>query len=466
MTREQVEAFKKTIGPLLPDWKSFELRVIAERGRAGDWVLNSMRAILCPESPMKSGRNDLPRVEGLLVVHEWRDIDELFGLMDAMLEGEIHVGRELIGLKRPNTSPPPPSLYVRKWDRQHTLAEFGIDFSSLVLAGEDTITSRLLHDPFRTVNAVLRAANPPWDGLEDLRRNFMGIPRDQAPRSDLSSFEVVAPLAVNLSDSSVLEGKQLKAVVTTQDGTSADQIVLSAVSYHVDGSVARIRRVPNRESTEGAGQSYMTIELPEVPSKVSLLLTYRGLDADRLDFIGEAAYSTSPRLAVLREIAGGIERLSEGLDSARTRGKEIEGWVALVFHLLGFAPAHYGSTSWEAPDIVAFFDSDSWILVIECTEREPDIRNKLTKLATRAKKLERASGTKAYPVLVTALDRSLLNKTDLDKASKESIAIVSADEYRDLLNLALEGGGPAETHSLLERLIPGEGRTSPYGIRR
>ncbi len=117
----------------------------------------------------------------------------------------------------------------------------------------------------------------------------MGIPSDQAPRSDLSSLEVVAPLAVNLSDSSALRGKQLKAVVTTREGTSTDQIVLSAVSHHVDGSVARIRRVPDRESTQGTGKLHMTIELPEVPSKVSLLLTYRGVDADRLDLIGEAA---------------------------------------------------------------------------------------------------------------------------------------------------------------------------------
>ncbi len=465
MTREQVDAFKKIISPLLPDWQSFELRVIAERGGEDDWVLNSMRAILSPERPRKSSRKDLPQVEGLMVTHEWRDVDELSGLLDSILEGQLNVGGVVIDLKRPDSSSPTPSLYVRMWDRQRMLTDFGLDFTSFVLAGEDTITDRMPRFPFRTVDATLRATDLPWDGLEDLRRNFMGMPSDQAPRSDLSSLEVHAPIGVNLSPSSALEGRQLKAVIGTREGILYNQIVVSAISHNVDGSAFRISRVPNEESTEGPRKLAMTIEIPEVPSKVTLLLTYRGLDADRLDLIGEAAYSTSSRLAILQEVAGGIEGLAEGLDSARTRGRELESWIALVFHLLGFYTAHYGSTRWESPDIICLSDSDSSLLVIECTEREPDINDKLTKLATRTKKLGRASGKKAYPVLVTALDRSLLNETDLDKASKESIAIVSADEYEDLLSLALEGGGPAETRSLLERLVPGEGRTSVYGIR-
>ena len=465
MTREQVDAFKKIITPLLLDWQSFELRVIAEKGSEDEWVLNSMRAILSPERPRKSSRKDLPQVEDLMVTHEWRDVDELSGLIDSMLEGDLKVGGEVIDLKRPDSSSPTPSLYVRKWDRQRMLTDFGLDFTSFVLGGEDTITGRVPRLPFRTVDAALRARDPPWDGLEDLRRNFMGIPSDQAPRSDLSSLEVAAPIGVNLSASSALEGRQLKAVVGTREGIQYDQIVVSAISHNVDGSAARISQVPNEESTEGPGKLGITIELPEVPSKLTLLLTYRGLDADRLDLIGEAAYSTSSRLAILQEIAGGIERLAEGLDSARTRGRELESWIALVFHLLGFDTAHYGSTPWEAPDIVCLSDLDSSLLVIECTEREPDIRDKLTKLATRAKELERASGMNAYPVIVTALERSLLSKTALDRASKESIAIVSADEYQDLVRLTLEGGGPAETRSLLDRLIPGEGRTSVYGIR-
>ncbi len=94
------------------------------------------------------------------------------------------------------------------------------------------------------------------------------------------------------------------------------------------------------------------------------------------------------------------------------------------------------------------------MLVVECTEREPDLGGKVTKLATRTKELEQASGVRAFPVLVTALDRSVLNTTDLEKASKEAVAILSANEFPDLMRLVEGTATAVETRSFFERLIP------------
>ncbi len=40
MSSEQIEGFKRLTSPFLPDWTSMELRLIAERGRDGQLVLN------------------------------------------------------------------------------------------------------------------------------------------------------------------------------------------------------------------------------------------------------------------------------------------------------------------------------------------------------------------------------------------------------------------------------------------
>lgn len=457
--------FKRAIGPFLTDCRRFDLRVIAERGRDNSWVLNSLRAVLEHQPSSQVPLPDLPDVPDLLVLHEQRGADRLFELIDMLARGKFALGEVEISLMRPNTSPPEPSFYMRKRTRDATLAEFGIDSASFVLTAGDSLGSRLPEAEFRTVDDALSAQAAPWDGLTDLRRNFMGIPEDQASRNEWSSVEVVAPLGVVLSQTSRLQENRIEAMVTAFPGVDLSALGASVVAYLPSGRIFRKQARFNMETTTAPGEFRAVIELPELPSLASLVLNYRGIRADRMDLRGKALLAKNPRLAVLERIAGGLEALQEGLEKARSRGRDIEGWIAFIFSLLDFSPSHYGSTPWEVPDILAFAKAGQWLLVIECTEREPDLGGKLTKLATRTKEIGLAAGMRAYPVIVTALERSILNKTDLEKASKEAVAIVSADEYPDLLRLVLKSATADETRNFLERLIPSQDFTSTYWIR-
>jgi len=461
MAVEEVEGFKRLILPFLADWKSLELRVIAEKGRDGQWVLNSLRVFLEHQArtPLKE---NLPKVEGLLAVDERRDVDQLFVLLDSLAQGELTLEEERISLKRPNTSPPEPSFYTRRRERLDSLAEFGIDSASFVLASGDNLSGRLLAEEFRTVNDALRSHSPPWDGLADLRRNFMGIPKDQSTRNDWASAEIVAPLGVNLAEQTELREMQLEIVVNPFPHVDLKSLKAAVVGHLPQGIISRIMVEFKRSEGRSAEELRTIVNLPDVPLHATVVLSYRGMSADGKDLRGKALSSANPRLAILEKIAGGIDGLADGLENARTHGREIEGWIALVFSLLDFVPSHYGSTPWEAPDIVAFANSKEWMLVIECTAREPDIGGKTTKLATRTKEIEQVSGVKAFPVLITALDRSMLNTTDLEKASKEAIAVVSANEFPELIRLVEEGATSVETRNFLERLIPRQGYSSVY----
>ena len=82
------------------------------------------------------------------------------------------------------------------------------------------------------------------------------------------------------------------------------------------------------------------------------------------------------------------------------------------------------------------------MLNVECTEREPDLNNHLSKLTTRTKLLKTTYAVPVYPVLVTKFPRDVLNTTDQEKATKESISILTADDFGTLIQMAIEGASP------------------------
>ena len=121
MAVEEVEGFKRLILPFLADWKSLELRVIAEKGRDGQWVLNSLRVFLEHQARAPLEEN-LPKVEGLLAVNERRDIDQLFVLLDSLAQGELTLEMERISRTPPRPSPRSTHAGGRGWTRSPSSA--------------------------------------------------------------------------------------------------------------------------------------------------------------------------------------------------------------------------------------------------------------------------------------------------------------------------------------------------------
>lgn len=260
------------------------------------------------------------------------------------------------------------------------------------------------------IDASLRACEHPWDGLADLRQHFLGFTYDRAIRSNAVVMEVIAPLGIVLNDDSRLEDDSLWASVYISPGVNRKQVSLSVVATLKDNTVFRVRT----PLAEGDHESVSKLKLPAGVTKASLIVTCRGVDVDRLEFLASA----NPRLAVLEQLGVSPDSLQSQFEKAL--GRDFERWCVILFQLLGLSPAHYDETKIEAPDILAFSEFGGWILLIECTQREPDLGGKLTKLATRTKAINQGLKglMKAHPVVITALPRSMLNRTDVEKASK------------------------------------------------
>jgi hypothetical protein len=154
------------------------------------------------------------------------------------------------------------------------------------------------------------------------------------------------------------------------------------------------------------------------------------------------------------------DKLEDFLASLKDeKDKQFEDRVALLLHVLGLSPGYYGRAYQDNADFVAFSDSEDWALNVECTTREIDVHDKLSKLATRTNLL-RASmpGISVHPVLVTRFRRDLVNETEKEKARVEKISVVAADDFDTLLRMAIEGTEAAKVRDYILSLIPG---TSP-----
>ncbi len=444
MSEKQVETFRGMISPFLDDWKSIDLRVVAQRRGDAQCLFHAIRAVLDHREPSYPTRGDLPQTPHLLVAHERWEVERLGEILDSIPKGELSLAEDTVVIRQFDGQnwKPVSSPYVSFWERNRCRSEFGIDLASFVLQIWQSLPTD--YEFLRVVDAGLRSGSPPWDGLSDLRSNFLGFIVDKSPRTDAGTLEIIAPLGVRLSERSSIEERKLRAVVETNPGVSESEIVLSAIGRLPEGSTFRRLCNPTQAGRELGTQ----IELPLIPSNVKLIASYRGVDVDRREFFTAA----NPRLPAMELLGFNSDELRSSLEEAR--GQELEKCYAILLQILGFSPI-LSETGRDAPDMIAFPKQDDWVLVVECTEAEPDLSNKLTKLATRTKLVRQAmGGLEAQPVLMTRMRRGVLNVTDLEKAQKEGIAVVTLDEVPGLLQLAREGAESRKVRDYLSAHIP------------
>jgi hypothetical protein len=388
------------------------------------------------------------------VVHQrWR-VSRISELLDSISTGELSLGKDIVDIKYFDNQAwrPVAAVEYRFWDRARARSEFGVDFASFVVR----IWQSFMIDPegLRLLDATLRAEDHPWDGLGDLREHFLGFSYDKAVRPDATLMEVIAPLGVRLNNDFVLDGDKLSMSATVMPGVAQENVSLPVIATLSNDSIVRFHG-----SLKKAGQFGLKMALSGEVTKAKVIAVYRGVDVDRFEFVEQA----NSRLAVLGALGVSWDGLRSRVEE--TSGREFERWIAILFQLLGLSPAHYGGTKVEAPDIVAFSESGGWILVVECTAREPDLGGKLTKLSTRTKVIRQGlAGLNVNPVLITAMSRVILNKTDLEKASKERISILAIEEIRGLLQMAKENPQPDRVRDYILSKTPRETLSiGPFG---
>ncbi len=454
------ERFLRDIAPCMDTWKSIDIRAQAIRNPSIGWRCECFRAVLVP-SEEKIPTPGLPNVPDLLVVHETWPIDRLPELLAMLLTGELELGGERIMAKRDagnNTWQPIPTFHIMSFDREGARARYGIDYKALVMTGYDGITitgeTQLMRE---MLDAQLQSkSDPPWDGVEDIRRSFIGILPGESQRYDWASFEVVAPVMARFGPMLALVGSNLLLDAEFEPTVDLSKARVSAFFTYGDGVVGRVL-INLEELPLGPDKARIVAQMP-VPAECSgaiCVLTYGGVRTDRWQLLRATSLTAHPHWAAFTAAVGGPKDLLEALQTAGG-DDPFEHAVSTLFHLLGFATGHFGKNTFrrggDMSDIVAFPPGEKWCLVIECTVRALDPSSKIQKLLTRTNDIGKAlPGYAIQPVLVV---RSDISNTATEDAAKEKVALVTADDFNGLVQLATEIPSPVEVRDHILRLIP------------
>ncbi len=233
--------FQTAVQPYLKDWKSIELRVLAHRSTDDEWDFDTIIAILDHQEQSTATRTNLPKSTDLLVVHERWSIDRLGELLRSISEGKLTVAGTAVRIARydgqrwQRVFAQPPTV----WSRQASRLEFGIDFASYVTRiweGIQPVTLRR-HDT-KSIDEEVCSFDPPWDGLADLRRNFVGLQGTSSWGITAATFDIVAPLGVRLEyPISGDAGSTLASIRVEGAHSFLGQLVgLSLIGRQADGS--------------------------------------------------------------------------------------------------------------------------------------------------------------------------------------------------------------------------------------
>lgn len=450
---EGIEYFRNAIKPFFEDWKSIDLRVIAIRSSEGKWIFNSIKAIFDSANPNLPVTQNLPNIQHLFVAHERWPITQLDKLLNSISKGVLTICNENIEIKWFNGNDwiPPTPIRFEFINRDWAQTRFKLDNAAYQLSTSSSSSNAFSRELLEQIKTSLRCYDPPWENLSDLREDFIGLSQRYASNEENSSVYILAPMGVRLADSSTIHGQSININIEKSPGIKGKDIFFSIIAKTQGDSRIRLRK-PSSKIGNTNQLLNTKIKLPISPSNVKLIVCYKGVDVDEKELFGKGQPFVNPRIAALENIGMGIDGLEKLFESAR--GHRLENGVALLLHLLGFSPAPYGLTQQEVPDIIAFPDEGNWFLVVECTESNIDANNKLSKLAMRTKKIQNdIKGFKPYPVLITKLDRKMINSTDLDKAAKEQIVIVAREELQHLIRMTMEEIKPSKVQKYLDEHI-------------
>jgi len=341
------------------------------------------------------------------------------------------------------------------------------DFPSIVLTQSAAQIHNLLHNypgaiGKETLDWNLRALKIPYDGLDDLLVNFVGLSLPTWGSIQSSLVEFNAPIRVRFSEECKLFDGKLNIVIEDFDSESPERVSVGLIQGAGKSVVGRDSVELENEDWTRAGGCLMArkeISVGDV-SHVGMFLQLRGYGVDVLHLRDPSAYPTNPRMLAYRHFDEGLNALSVYLGGeGKDPSADFEIGVSLLLHFCGLTVGVYGRVKrlQSEVDLVAFAPFSNHVVVAECTITDLDVNEKLSKFSRRAKELrEVLHDFTIIPLVFTALERGKVSQSDFEKAKREGIGVVTSDEIADLVTLAAQQKGVNKSLGYLYSLVPKE----------
>jgi hypothetical protein len=469
LSMTELEKFQTAIQPYYDGWKSIDIRSICILAYK-KWVNLGTRLILSEESVKSPPQGELlPVFPNFSAFHEVREIKELDSLLSQIEQGiltvtgkEIHIGK----IVNNNVVVEPSAFWFYTNRRSSRWPSIDFEFPTIVVGKRGESINNLLHNHAEAIGQEyldwqLRSLEFPYDGLDDLLISFLEVPKPSWGRVVESSLvEVIAPIRLRLGDGCKLYKGKLDIYVEAVSYEKLDDITIGLIEIG-NNSQRRSSHVLTKTDCKKVENRFIMHKKMSVDEAYSVIvfLRFRDNALDMRVIVDPSLLLKNPRILAYSHFDENLNVLKDYLEG-KGKGplKEFEIGVDLLLHFCGFNVGYYGQIKriQEEIDLVAFVPTSNHIIAVECTTKDLDVNEKLSKFSRRVKELqERLVKFSTIPLIFTALERAKISKSDLKKARAERIGVVAAEEVQRLLEMAGQQRQPNEILVYLQSLLPG-----------
>ena len=459
----EIEKFRNVIGPFLDIWRSIDVRVICIR-LDNEWINLGTTIILRSESyqEIKSFER-LTKTEDFMALKAILGINEIDRVLENLSNGILVINNVEIYYGRKQETEIRPRIHLH-FDTQHRAQRLSfpnIDFTSYLLFGTGETIDILMEDrKFEDLDWRLRTLDTPYDGLDELAKSFLFRPLDR--NRSLSFVWFLAPLNIRFSQGCKISRGKLEICVEAFGWSQIEKTKISTIQYLLNGNVYRSYRCFDDSEWSMREKSRVLeykLAMEKCP-KARVFLIVKNIAIDAMTFSNPAVSLQNERSLIHGHFDQELATLKKYLNG---RGKEpawdFEIGVSWLLHLCGFNIISYGlSRELQSEiDIVAFSPANNYLICVECTLERPDVKEKLSKLSLKSKKLENQLTCYDYrilPLIITPLEGDKIPISEKEKAEKEGIIIVSQGEIQELIEISTGPEPLPKAINYLVTLIP------------
>ncbi len=465
---KDIDKFRESIRPYRDGWQSIDIRTVCFLAYA-KWINIGTRIILSEKAVINPADHAiLPAMPNFCALQDVRGIADLDGLLDALQTATMTISGKVIHfgtIEGNEVKSASPTLRFQQARRGTNYLHVDYPYISLVYWGQGLHNLFHNHDQAPIQDELdwkLRSLKTPYDGLEDLLVNFLGAPRQAYGGTPSALTEVVARLGIRSGIESTLSNGTLTVHVEGIGNWKTEDVSLGVLALSGTSPVNRIARNLAKDDLKGSpGAAHKEIHIGTASSAV-IFLTFKGNALDTQTVNDPAVLLNNPRILAYNHFDQNLTVLNEYLlGKGKDQSKDFEIGVGILFHFCDFNVGAYGGVKalqsksiQEEIDHLVFAPSGSHIVAIECTKKDLDTEGKLSKFSRRVKEIRELLPTfRVTPLVCTPLSKAKIADSDVQKAAKEQIGVVGAEEIQGILEMAGQNKNPEEILEFLNGLI-------------
>lgn len=418
MSEPQRDAFLSAAHEWICDDYSLDIRYIATPGADGPTLISAVVGLYPMQAKIdNSFRIHTPNIWVGQIQRYPLKKSEIEQILRAATDGSIALSDMSLRLG----GNPPFDYYSEMTNASRWFSELHLQVSGGTISMPSP-QSRLEMDN------VLRAAVPPFDGIQDAV-NWLGIDAAALNGGQPAITVRVGPPVDLIFERSNLSDDQLSLEFHAHPSFNTERMNLAIrgePSSDLSGRKQLAQSVSWEEVADGKRVGTLQTSLPNVDSALTMLLI--GQSTVRRQWFVDATKARNRRWMATQHFDSDLQKVRNAV-LAPVDSRKFEQGVASLLFLLGFSPVVPIET--DAPDLIVTTPGGQLVLV-ECTTRIADFSSKMGKLVDRRGSLSKALSSARHPsdilaVLICATERDQI-ATPKEELQEQKVLLLTRED--------------------------------------